>query len=192
MISVVLPGPAPAPERIRPLKRREYERLGAEGAFDHERVELLDGWIVRSSPMGGPHSYAVDHLNELLAVGLVGRARVRCQSPFAASDTSEPEPDMAVVPLGDYLDFPPDRAHLIVEVAQSSLHDDRRKAALYGAAAVPEYWLVNVVDEVIEVHTGPCPAGYARVERFERGAVLRVPSFEDVEVPVDRVLPPRS
>ncbi len=80
-----------------------------------------------------------------------------------------------MLPLGDYLDALPDRAFLVVEVADSTVPDDRRKAALYAAAGVPVYWLVNLVAEVIEVHAGPeIPRGSAAaLTSFERGAVLR-------------------
>jgi Uma2 family endonuclease len=177
-------------ERVRPLRRREYERLAELGAFADERVELLHGRILRMSPQGGPHRYGVEHLAECLIPALRGRARVTLQSSFAATDDSEPEPDVAVVPLGDYLDEPPRTAFLVIEVAQTSLADDRRKAALYAAAGVHEYWIVNLVDAVIEVHRQPGPSGYAQVTRHGRGTDLRVPSFEDVVVRVSDVLPP--
>jgi Uma2 family endonuclease len=179
-------------ERIRPLKRTEYERLAELGAFRDEKVELLHGAIVRMSPQGGPHRYSVDRLVELLVPSLRGRARVTNQASFAASDDSEPEPDLAIVPLGDYLREPPRTAFLVIEVAQTSLADDRRiKASLYAAAGVPEYWIVNLVDEVIEVFREPRGDAYAGVTRHARGEALRVPSFEDVSVRVEDVLPPR-
>src|SRR6478609_3237817 len=111
---------APA-EVIRPLRRAEYDQLIALGAFEDEKIELLDGEMVAMSPIGTAHGSAVQKLNELLVVALHGRAVVRCQSPFAASELSEPEPDFTVVSPGDYLDDHPGQAHLIIEVAESSL-----------------------------------------------------------------------
>jgi Uma2 family endonuclease len=180
-------------DRLRPLKRVEYERLAELGAFRDEKVELVYGRIIRMSPIGGPHRYGVSRLNELLVRALEGRARVEIQMSFAASDDSEPEPDVAVVPLGDYLEAPPSVAFLLIEVAQSSLADDRGwKATLYAACGVPEYWIVNLVDDVIEVYREPGAEGYARVTRHGREEELRVPGFEDVVVHVCEVLPPRK
>src|SRR5689334_17135087 len=82
-----------APERPRPLRRTEYEHLVEAGAFVDERIELLEGVLVQMSPQGAEHADVVSRLN-MLFVRLVGdRAVVRVQSPFAASDDSEPEPD---------------------------------------------------------------------------------------------------
>jgi Uma2 family endonuclease len=186
--------PAPIPlDRLRPLKRVEYERLAELGAFRDEKVELAHGRIVRKNPIGGPHRYGVRHLTEILGQALRGRANIEIQSSFAASDDSEPEPDVAVVSLGDYLDEPPSEAFLIVEVAQSSLADDRGwKATLYASCGVPEYWIVNLVDDLIEVYREPGAEGYARVTRHGRDEELCVPGFEDVVVSVREVLPPRK
>ncbi len=178
-------------ERVRPLKRVEYERLAELGAFRDERVELVHGRIVRMSPIGGPHSYAVTRLVEILVLALHGRARIQSQSPFAASDDSEPEPDVAVVPVGDYLDAPPGKAFLLVEVAHSSLEDDRGwKASLYAACGVPQYWIVNLAEDVFEVYSEPGVGGYARVTRHARGDELPVAGFDDAVVLVGDVLPP--
>jgi Uma2 family endonuclease len=143
------------------------------------------------SPQGEPRVFSVTRLNKLLVRTLGDRAEVRVQAPFGASDVSEPEPDLAIVPPGDYLDEHPNRALLLIEVADSSLQDDRRiKGPLYAAAGVPEYWIVDLVGGVIEVHRDPRSDGYATITRHARGETLAVPSFEDILVPVSEVIPP--
>jgi Uma2 family endonuclease len=112
------------------------------------------------------------------------------QAPFAAPDESEPEPDVAVVAPGTYLDGHPRGAFLIVEVAETSLARDRLKARLYAAAGVAEYWIVNLSEQVLEVHRQPGAEGYAAVSRHGRGEKLRLAAFEDVALGVDEVLPP--
>ena len=180
-----------APERIRPIRRVEYERMVELGLFEDERVELLAGVLVEMSPQGLPHAHAVRRLNEILVLALHGRAAVGPQLPFALSEDSEPEPDLVVSPAGDYLDGHPSQALLIVEIAESSLRKDRRiKGALYAAAGVPDYWLVNLVEGVFEVHRGPSEAGYRSIERVGRGEGIALLSFPDVSIEVDAVLPP--
>jgi Uma2 family endonuclease len=179
------------PEKVRPLRRAEYDRLVALGMLRGEHVELLHGRLVRMSPQGEPHVFSVTRLNKLLVRALGDRAEVRVQAPFGASDVSEPEPDLAVVPPGDYLHDHPSLAFLLIEVADSSLQDDRRiKGPLYAAARVPEYWIVDVAAGVVEVHRDPRPDGYASVTRHGREATLTVPNFEDVVVVVGDVVPP--
>src|SRR5688572_1840129 len=113
------------PETVRPLRRREYEKLAELGLFEGERIELIEGAIVRMSPHGPAHDSTIDRLTELLVIALRGRARVRVQGAFAASDDSEPEPDVAVIPPRDYDDAHPTEAWLIIEVADTSLAKDR-------------------------------------------------------------------
>lgn len=176
-------------EVIRPLRRVEYDQLIALGAFEDEKIELLDGELVAMSPIGGKHNYAVQQLTELLVLALHGRASLRPQCSFAASDISEPEPDFAVVPRGDYDDDHPSHAHLIIEVAESSLAKDRgRKRRMYASCQVPEYWIVNLVERCIEVHRDPSGNDYARVDRYEHGQSIQLLAFPDVSIAVASIL----
>jgi Uma2 family endonuclease len=179
-------------EPVGPLTRAQYDELVRLGAFEDARVELLYGRIVGMSPIGGPHVYSVRHLARLLLGALADRANVDVQAPFAAPDESEPQPDLLVTAPGDYLDEPPHTAMLIVEVAEWSLGRDRAKAGLYAAAGVTEYWIVNLIDRVIEVHRDPGPTGYARVTSHGRGDSIALAAFADVRVLVVDILPPDS
>ncbi|MBX3191389.1 MAG: Uma2 family endonuclease [Labilithrix sp.] len=90
-----------APETVRPIARAEYDRMVSLGLFeDDERIELLYGVLVRMPPQDPAHSVVVQILTNRLVLALASRATVRAQLPFAASDDSEPEPDIAVVPNG--------------------------------------------------------------------------------------------
>jgi len=144
-----------AAEVIRPLRRVEYDQLVALGTFQNERIELLEGVLVQMSPIGPLHDSTVQKLTRLLVLTLDQRAAVRCQSSFAALEYSEPQPDLAVVPLGEYDTDHPHTAHLIIEVAENSLALDRgKKLRLYATCAIPEYWVVNLPERCIEVYTG--------------------------------------
>ncbi len=179
-----------APESVRPIQRREFERMVAVGFFEDERVELIRGTLVTMSPQGAFHADVTRQLTELLVVALAGRAQVRAHSPLAVSDDSEPEPDVAVVPPGNYSSEHPARAYLVVEVAESSLRKDREiKAGLYARAGVPEYWLVNLIDRVVEVHTSPAEERYTSVVRRGAAETLRMVSFADVTISVARLFP---
>jgi Uma2 family endonuclease len=179
-----------APERVRPLRRREYERLVELGCFEDEKVELLQGLIVAMSPVGTGHAYSVQQLNMLLVPAVLGRAIVRVQSSFALSDDSEPEPDLVIVPLEDYSREHPSRALLAIEVAESSLRKDRRiKGRLYAGADIEEYWIVDVNNRVIEVYRASRDGAYSQVSKHGPGEIIRPEAFPDVEVPVADVVP---
>lgn len=175
-------------ERQRPIRRHEYERMVAAGLFQGERIELIRGVIVELTPQNAPHSAAIQRLNRLLLPPLLGRADVRVQSPFAAGDDSLPEPDLAIVEATYFGDAHPDRAFLIIEVADSSLAFDRRdKLTLYARARVPEYWVVNLSARIIERHSEPSGESYARVTLLRPGEPIAPLAFPDVTFPVSEV-----
>lgn len=180
-----------ATERLRPLRRVEYERLGQEGFFDddNERVELLEGVIVQMSPRGTRHDGTLERLVRLFVLALADRAAIRPQLAYAASEISEPEPDLAVVPPGDHDREHPSTAFLLIEVADSSLSKDRRiKTRIYADAAVPEYWVIDVNGGTIEARTQPTSDAYGHVRVARAGDTIRLQAFPDVEIAVSDVL----
>ncbi len=182
--------PSPTSDLLRPLQRAEYDQLVALGVFVGEPVELLDGALVTVSPIGPPHASTVQRLNELLLPRLTGRASLRIQSPFAAGPLSEPEPDVAVVPLGSYDTAHPNQAYLIVEVADSSLAIDRgAKARIYAECGVPEYWIVNLSERRLEIYREPMGGSYQQsLTLNEPGAELTLLRFPDVCLRLDAII----
>jgi Uma2 family endonuclease len=177
-----------APERPRPLKRVEYDELVRLGMFDDEKVELLHGTIVKMSPGYPHHADPIAQLTTLLVPPLVGRAMVRVQLGYWASEDSEPEPDLAVVPLGPWSREHPATAHLVIEVAASSLRKDRRiKAPLYASSRVAEYWIVNVMERNIEVFRDSDGTAYRTTSVHELGETLSLVAFPDVTIPIRSV-----
>ncbi len=150
-----------------------------------EPIELLRGRLVTVVPQGTRHGHLVAWLGRELTLALGRGYMVRQQLPFAATDDSEPEPDIAVT-----RDEPDRRSHpstalLVIEVADSSLDRDREdKAPIYAQADVPEYWIVDVKTATVEVRTHPTPGGYLRVARFARGDVLRPTQLAGIEIAI--------
>ncbi len=168
----------PPPVPVRRFSVDEYHRLIRDGYFDAgERIELLEGWIVPKMTRNPPHDVAIDLAQEALRGLVPGGWRVRGQSAVTTID-SEPEPDLAIVRgrARDYRDRhpgPEDMA-LVVEVADSSLGRDRGlKLRIYARAGVPVYWIVNLVDQSIEVYTDPDGSGvYLRRQDYRAGERL--------------------
>jgi len=178
-----------APERPRPLRRVEYEQLVSAGAFTEERIELLEGVLVQMSPQGAEHADVVSRLTMLLARLVGDLAVVRVQSPFAASDDSEPEPDVALVPPGDYRRAHPTHALLIVEVAESSLRKDSSiKADLYARSHVDEYWIVDLNARSVLVHSASDGTTYRRRFAAPPGGSLSLASLSGVVLAISDFL----
>lgn len=178
-----------APEAPRRLRRAEYDAIVAMGVLGSDRVELLEGVIVAMSPNDPAHASPVELLTAVLVPALVGRGRVRVQLPIVAAGDSEPEPDLAVVPIGDYSREHPASAYLIIEVADSSLRKDRLvKGPLYARSGFQEYWVVNVSARCFEVHRGPSVDGWASVTRHGVGDVVHPVAFPDVAVSIAEIV----
>jgi len=145
--------------------RVEYERLVDQAVFQPgDRVELVGGQLLVREPQGSPHAVAVRLAEDVIRAAFGSGWEVRGQMPVALDDESEPEPDVAVCAGSprDYLAGHPSRPVLLVEVAEASLAFDREhKGSLYARADVPEYWIVNLVDHVLEVHRDPAPSADA-------------------------------
>ena len=151
---------AQAPLTLRRWKRIEYDRLVDLGVFEGEPLELIGGQLIVAEPKGTYHSAAVSSAEYALRAGLPSGWIVRTQQPVSLDDESEPEPDLAVVPgrPGDYRHAHPARPALAVEVSDSSLHFDRQqKGSLYARAGIEDYWIVNLVDRVLEIYRDPIP-----------------------------------
>jgi len=169
---------------IRRFSRDEYNEMARRGILrPEERVELICGEILAMTPQGTPHAAFIDFLDAQLQRAFGEQVAVRTQLPLAISDTSEPEPDLAVVPGQplDYVHAHPTTALLIVEVAETSLSFDRTtKAKLYGEHLIPEYWIVNIGDRQLEVFRNPSNSGYETHEVLradESVTPLHAPNF---------------
>lgn len=178
--------------RVRPIKRSDYEALISAGAFINEKVELILGRIVDMSPIGQPHASSVRKLVQHFMKVLEGRAIVFPQSTFALSDDTLLEPDVSVLPLkaGDYETERPTHAHLLIEVADSSLaRDTKVKAELYARHGVPEYWVVDLNSQVVRVHRAPAHGRYTSISEHGRGESLAPEAFADAALRIDDILP---
>jgi Uma2 family endonuclease len=188
--------PAPAPRR---WTRDEYYQMAKLGWFRGKRVVLLDGEIIEMPGQGNAHSVSLGKAESALRqVFPEGRYWVRTQRPLDLPDgVSEPEPDVAVVPgtPDDYREHP-STALLVVEVSDSSLLLDRRKANAYAMAGVADYWIINLPDHVVELHRDPIadpavPFGhrYARVQTLHPGDQVIPVAAPHAQVAVADLLP---
>lgn len=178
-----------APLRPRLLRRQEYERIVHLGLFEGEKVELLYGMVVTMGLMRPAHEDIIDRLTEQLVVGLRSKARVRVKHALALSEFSQPQADLAVVPNGDYSRSHPASALLVVEVADDSLNLDRKlKARLYAEASVPEYWIVNLMDQLVEVYRRPLAGRFTEVRNYRQGEQLQPQAFTELVIAVSDLL----
>lgn len=183
----------------------EYRKMGEAGIFgEDDRVELMDGEVVRMAAIGDRHFECVYRLTQLLSRWVlldaprhyddVERIGVSVQNPLVLSVNGEPQPDLTLLQRrGDRSGVPlPEEALLVVEVADTSLRYDREvKLPAYAAAGTPETWLVDLNAEVIQAHSEPGPEGYGKkVARFGRGQELISATVQGLAFGASEALPP--
>ncbi len=182
------------------VTRRQYERLITVGLLDSgDRVELLDGVLVAREPQGSLHAAVVSAACLVLQQAFGPRHHVRVAAPVALDDMSEPEPDLAVVRgrPRSYRARHPERPLLVVEVSETSLlKDRRRKGSLYARAGIEEYWVIDLVHDILEVHRQPVARpdtrygwAYAVVRRLGRRAMVSPLAVPDARIRASRLLP---
>lgn len=172
----------------------EYERMGRAGIFgDDARLELLEGEIYETSPIGSPHAACVKFLSALLSRLFNGKHIVSTQDPICLDDFSEPQPDVALLRWRDdfYRHAHPTPADvlLVIEVADSTVESDRSyKMPLYAKAGIPEAWLVNLVEECVELYAEPEGDVYQTARRFTRSEAVPAHNIENLNISVSDIL----
>ncbi len=143
------------------------------------------------SPIGPRHVDSVAILSRLLTFAVSSDVLVLVQSPICLPDTTEPEPDIALVRFALYRHALPGPSDILVliEVSDTTRDYDRNtKLPLYAAAGIPEAWIVDIAADRIERHTEPAEGGYQLVRYFGRGVAVESVAIPTLAIPVDAVL----
>lgn len=188
-----------SPFRTRRWTREEYDRLiELDVLHEDDPIELVEGRMIVAEPQNDPHARAVELAGDALRAAFGAGWRIRVQLPMALGQDSEPEPDIVII-RGTPFDAPPGHptvASLVVEVADSSLRLDRGlKARVYARAGIPECWIVNLAERVVEIYREPVSdsprrAAYRSASIARPGETLAPLAAPDARIPVDALLPP--
>jgi Uma2 family endonuclease len=179
--------------------RADYYKMGELGLLPEKNVELIEGEIIEMSPIHSPHATAVTLLNEVLREVFSKGWVIREEKPLSLGTNSDPQPDLAVVAgkVRDYAQAHPDTAALVIEVAESTLsYDRKRKASLYAKAGIQDYWIINLVNQQVEVHRRPiadkdAPSGfsYGELSIFKDGDKVAPLAKPKAKIAVADLLP---
>jgi Uma2 family endonuclease len=172
----------------------EYHRLLESGILtEDDRVELLDGEIIKMAPIGPGHAGCVNRLAELLRDKTQKLAIVSVQNPVELNEYSEPQPDIAL--LRRRADFyakahpSPEDVLIAIEVADTTAQGDREaKIPAYARAGISESWLVDLPNNRIEVHSQPAGGIYQEVRITSRGQKVASSAVPQIKLKVDDIL----
>ncbi len=182
----------PQPRRLR-FKVDEYYKMIDLGMLkDYEKAEIIDGELIQKMTIGERHAATVNFLNRFFSRNLAEKIYVCVQNPLRIGDYDEPEPDIALTDLTKYdgKRHPrPEETILVVEVSDKTLKYDRDvKLALYANAGIPEVWIVNLPNEIIEVHQKPSNGIYQISNIFSADESVESSVLSDLSIPANKIL----
>ncbi len=181
--------------QIRSLTSADYYQMMETGIIrEGERVELILGQIFTMAAKGTRHTLSTRKLFKQLLALIGDRADVQSQDPITLPNNSEPEPDIVIARLrsDDYADShpAPDDIILVIEVADSSIKFDQEiKASLYAAAGISEYWIVNLIDDHLEVYRQPEGDIYTSIRIITPPRLIGLPQFSDITLNIGDFFP---
>lgn len=141
----------------------QFHDLGDRGVFEGRGAMLINGTIVEEGPMNHPNATAATNTEDAIREAFGKGWHVRVSKPLVLGLSTDPQPDAAVIRgrPDDYADYPT-TAVLVVEVSDTSLKfDTTEKLALYAAAGIAEYWVLDVNGRRLHVFRGPAGDSYA-------------------------------
>lgn len=177
------------------LRVEDYDRMIESGVFDEdERIELWNGVLVKMSPKGIKHRNATTKTTDYFYEYLREKSLIQVQDPIRLDDFSEPEPDvvLAETPLSRYIQRhpTPEDIFLVIEIAESSIEIDRRKAFKYAQNGIRQYLILNLNTNEIEDYREPSEDGYRFKKTYTENESFNLVAFPDVEINVQDLLPP--
>jgi Uma2 family endonuclease len=172
--------PSWIPSPLYRLNLDQYEAMVNSGVFSgRERFHLINGLLVAKMTQNDLHSTADELCGNALDRAISAGWHVRAAKPIRIpSQASKPEPDRCITrgSIRDYLHRSPEPADiaLVVEISDTSLSEDRKLAAIYAAAEIPSYWIVNHGDRQVEVYTNPGLSGYQSRHDYQAGETIPI------------------
>lgn len=182
----------PQPMRLRFSVDEYYQLIDLGLITDYEKAEIIDGELIKKMTIGDRHAAVVNFLNRVFVKNVPDDVMVGIQNPLRISDYNEPEPDIVLSDLTKYdgKRHPrPAEVILIVEVSDASLKYDRNvKLPIYAAAAIREVWIVNLQNNIVEVHRKPSIDIYQLTTVFNPGERILSDALPDLNIEVDEIL----
>ncbi|MFO0802867.1 MAG: Uma2 family endonuclease [Gemmataceae bacterium] len=176
----------------------QFHYLGDLGMFEGRRAMLIEGVIVEEGQMNPPHRLALELAGDAIRQAFGAGWRICIQLPLVLGQTTDPEPDIAVVSgsaRGETAH--PTTASLVVEVSDSSLRYDLSvKLGLYASAGIADYWVLDVNGRELHVHRDPKPDpsapfghSYANVTKLAASASVSPLTAPHANIVVSDMLP---
>jgi Uma2 family endonuclease len=170
--------------RIARFTVEQYHQLGEYSATGR-RTELIRGYVFDKMSKSPLHSSIGTEIYDVLFPQIPSGWWIRKEEPLTLAD-SEPEPDVSIVrgTRRDYEESHPRTAALVVEVAVTTLAEDRELISLYAEAGVEEYWIVIPRERKVEVYRRPIGGAYLETQIVSGDATLTCAALPGIQIPL--------
>lgn len=169
----------------------QWHKLIETGVLNGQNVEFIEGEIITISPEGIPHSFSNRRLGDYLRELFKGIAYCSERYPITLNN-SEPQPDFALLKLPadiyrNHHPYPED-IYLLIEISNSTLKFDREiKAKIYARNRIAEYWIVDLANHKLIVHTSPKGDTYQTIKEYQSGTISCF-TFPEIEIALEKLL----
>lgn len=172
----------------------DFRKMTQAGILPEESGwEIIDGYLIDKMTIGSKHAGTVKRLDEIIRDRIGKAVIVSIQDPIHLDDYNEPEPDVAL--LKRRSDFyaqshpSPQDVLLLVEVFDSTIEYDREiKKVIYAKAGIREFWLVNLLNNTVEVYSQPKNGNYHLARILESGETVEATAVENLKMQIDEIL----
>ncbi len=182
----------PQPVQLRFTVDEYYKMIELGLLKDYEKAEIIEGELIKKMTVGDKHAAVVNFLTKFFVKMVSDNVMVSVQNPVRISNFNEPEPDIVLADLTkfDGKRHPrPAEVLLLIEVSDSTIKYDRdKKLPIYAEAEIGEVWIINLPNEIVEVHTKPNVGLYQSVKIFRRGETVQSEILPELNLKVDDVL----
>ncbi|MGI9036890.1 MAG: Uma2 family endonuclease [Pyrinomonadaceae bacterium] len=182
----------PQPVRLRFSVDEYYKMIELGMLKDYEKAEIIEGELIKKMTVGDKHAAIVDFLTKFFIKNMSDDVLVRVQNPVRLTNFNEPEPDIVLADLTKYdgKRHPrPAEVLLLIEVSDSTLKYDRDvKLPLYAEAEIAEVWIINLPNEIVEVHAKPQFGFYELAKIYKRGEMIKSEAVPNLEIEAQKIL----
>ncbi|MDX1958229.1 MAG: Uma2 family endonuclease [Leptospiraceae bacterium] len=157
------------------LSISDYEYLCKHEPEKYENTELYRGFVIEKMTKSSKHNYYKNILTEEIRKLTPKEFFVQNENSILLND-SDLEPDISIIygKQKDYKNSKPRTAKLVVEISFSSLSYDRSKSQIYAKAMIPEFWILDIESEVLEVYSNPTPEGFQNKSILDKSNVVSI------------------
>jgi Uma2 family endonuclease len=167
---------------------QRFMRMSDEGLFeDFAKTELIEGEIFVVNAQYRRHAWARRQFIRAFDEALAGRddgltAIDECSLDLSPDSMPQPDIVLTTEPRGDG-PIPLASVKLVVEISDTTLANDLgRKAALYAAHDIPEYWVVDLEGRILHQMWASGAESYRGGRQIMMGQAIAAETVEAVTI----------